>query len=307
MIDAKRRAIVFDINDEWGSMRLNLDGTESKYAGKIVRANPGENLSFDLKYLGRIVFASVLRMMNVEDSSPTMQTIMNKWKELERDDKLSLENLKQALEDPKVNEKVRDALTMRMNQLEGSGIVVAGEKGTSIQDLLEKIEGGGLLVVNLKDKMKLIQYVIVQLFISKLAGILSDPTVEPMVFVVEEAQTYMSNFEIEEVVARLRHLGLHQVYITNSPQSLTPFLMSHISNWFVFNLVNDQDIMYLQKSLPLDLESATVLIKSLAPRNALVIINENYNGVTKNYPLIVKVDPIPYQTAGATRELFQSP
>ena len=83
--------------------------------------------------------------------------------------------------------------------------------------------------------------------------------------------------------------------------------MSHISNWLVFNLVNEQDIMYLQKSLPLDLESATVLIKSLAPRNALVLINENYNGVTKNYPLIVKVDPIPYQTAGATRELFPAP
>ena len=307
LIDAKRRAVVFDINDEWGSMRLNTDGSESKYANKITRANPGENLSFDLKYLGRIVFASVLRMMNVEESSATMQTIMNKWKELERDDKLTLENLKTALEDPKVNEKVRDALVMRLNQLEGSGIVVAGEKGTSIQELLEKIEGGGLLVVNLKDKTKLIQYVIVQLFISKLAGILSDPTVEPMVFIVEEAQTYMSNFEIEEVVARLRHLGLHQIYITNSAQSLTPFLMSHISNWFVFNLVNEQDIMYLQKSLPLDLESATVLVKSLAPRNALVLINENYNGVTKNYPLIVKVDPIPYQTAGATRELFPAP
>ena len=69
----------------------------------------------------------------------------------------------------------------------------------------------------------LILFVIVLLFIRKLAGILSDPTVVPMVFIVEEAQTYMSNFEIEEVVARLRHLGLHQIYITNSAQSLTPF------------------------------------------------------------------------------------
>jgi len=32
-----------------------------------------------------------------------------------------------------------------------------------------------------------------------------------------------------------------------------------------------------------------------------------YQGKSKNYPMIVNVEPLPYQTAGATRELFPHP
>ncbi|HVB11898.1 MAG TPA: DUF87 domain-containing protein [Nitrososphaerales archaeon] len=306
LVDAGRQVIIFDINDEWTAMEKGADGKESPYAKKIVRANPGESLSFDLKYLGKIVFISMLKMMNLDPSTSSVQTLMNKWDELDREKKLTFDNLKKTAES--TNEKVKEALQTRFAQLENSGIIASGENnGTSIQALLEKIKEGGLLVVNLKDKPKISQYVIVQLFTSKLANILSDPRSTPLVLIVEEAQTYMSNFDIEEIVARLRHLGLHQIYITNSPQSLTPFLMSHISNWFLFNLVNQQDIEYLQRSLPLDLESASVLIRMLPPRQALVVINENYKDSTKNYPFVVKVDPIPYQTAGVTRELFEAP
>jgi len=97
------------------------------------------------------------------------------------------------------------------------------------------------------------------------------------------------------------------MYITNNPQSLPAFLLSHITNWFIFNLVNDQDILYLTNSLPLDLDSANTFIKMLPPRNVLVLINEMYTGQSKNYPIIVQVEPLPYRTAGATRELFTNP
>jgi DNA helicase HerA-like ATPase len=305
LVDSNRQVIVFDINDEWSAMIKGLDGKDSPYARKIIKADPGESLSFDLQYLGRIVFTQVLKMMNVEESSATMQTLINAWNKLERSNNLSLESLKAEISS--ANEKVREALEMRITQLEGSGIISKGKRGTSIQKLLDSIKDGGIIAVNLKDKTKITQFIIVQLFISKLANILSDQNAKPLVLVVEEAQTYMGSFEIEEIVSRLRHLGLHQIYITNSPQSLSPFLLSHISNWFVFNLINDQDIQYLQRSLPLDLDSATVLTKMLPPRQSLILINEISSEGTKNYPFVVNVDPIPYQTGGMTRELFEAP
>jgi hypothetical protein len=308
LIDAGKKVVVFDINDEWSAMRHKSDGSPSKYESKILKVDPGVNASFDLGYLGRRVFFDLLKTMRVDEASATMQTIMNYWNQLAEQHELSLERLEALLENQQ-QEKVKEALKVRLTQLKSTGIVAAGKRGTTFEELLrdKSISGGGLLVVNLKDKTKITQFVIVQLFISKLADILSDPRSESLVLVLEEAQTYMGHSEIEEVVTRLRHLGLHQVYITNSPQSLPAFILGHISNWFLFNLANEQDIEYIQNSLPLDLESANTFLKMLPPKNTLVLINETYEGKNKNYPIIVEVEPLEYQTAGATRELFDSP
>jgi len=245
--------------------------------------------------------------MRVEEASASMQTALNAWNELERKGQLTLEALKEKIK--AAQERVAEALLTRLNQLEGSGVITPSGKGVTIEDLLnsENLKDGGLLVINLKDKTVITQFIIVQLFITKLANILSDPKNPSLVLILEEAQMYMGHSDIQEIVTRLRHLGLHQMYITNNPQSLPDFLLSHITNWFIFNLINDQDILYLANSLPLDLDSANTFIKMLPPRNTLVLINEMYMGQSKNYPIIVQVEPLPYQTAGATRELFTNP
>lgn len=307
LIDSGKKIIVFDINDEWSAMQFNADGSKSKYYDKILKVDPGVNASFDLGYLGRQTFFAVLKAMRVEEASATMQTVLNLWNEQSKKGKLSLQTLKDEINSSQ--EKVREALLTRLNQLEGTGIISIKERGDTIEGLLknEKLGKGGLVVVNLKDKTKITQFIIVQLFISKLANILSDSKTDSLILVLEEAQTYMAHSDLEEVVTRLRHLGLHQIYTTNNPQSLQTFLLSHITNWFVFNLANDQDIEYMQNSLPLDLDSARTFIKMLPPKNTLILINETYQGKNKNYPFIVEVEPLPYQTAGITRELFPAP
>jgi hypothetical protein len=307
LIDSGKKVIVFDINDEWSAMRFKTDGSKSPYYDRILKVDPGVNTSFDLGYLGRVTFMSVLKTMRVEEASASMQTVLNAWTELARERSLSLESLIEKIST--AQEKVREALTTRLNQLESSGIISRGSKGTTLEDLLfdPKLAKGGLLVVNLKDKTSITQFIIVQLLISKLSNILSNPKSDSLIMILEEAQTYMGHSDIQDIVTRLRHLGLHQIYITNNPQSLQSFLLSHITNWFIYNLANDQDIMYLQNSLPLDMDSANIFIKMLPPKNSLVLINENYQGKNKNYPIIVQVDALPYQTAGVTKELFATP
>ena len=313
LIDEGKKLIVFDINDEWSAMRFlkaseQGELTRSPYYEKIVRVDPGVNMGFELRYLGKQVFFAVLRAMRVEETSSSMQNAMNSWDNLQKSRRLTLENLKSEIEKTP-QESVKTALLTRLNQLEGSGIVTKSGEGVTIEDLLngEELSKGGLLVVNLKDKTVITQFIIVQLFITKLANILSDPSSPSLALILEEAQMYMEHSDIQEVVTRLRHLGLHQMYITNNPQSLPAFLLSHITNWFIFNLINDQDILYLANSLPLDLDSANTFIKMLPPRNVLALINEMYQGQSKNYPIIIQVEPLPYQTAGATRELFNNP
>ena len=313
LIDEGKKVIVFDINDEWSAMRFlksepGKEAERSPYYDKIVKIDPGVNMGFELGYLGKQVFIAVLKAMKVEETSASMQTALNIWNSLARRRMLTLENLRAEIS-ARAQERVKEALLTRLNQLEGSGIVARSGKGVTIESLLnsEKLRNGGLLVVNLKDKTVITQFIIVQLFITKLANILSDSNSPSLILILEEAQMYMNHSDIQEIVTRLRHLGLHQMYITNNPQSLPPFLLSHITNWFIFNLINDQDIQYLSNSLPLDWDSANTFIKMLPPRNTLILINEMYQGKSKNYPMIVKVEPLPYQTAGATRELFPSP
>jgi hypothetical protein len=302
------KVIVFDINDEWSAMQKNLDGTPSKYANRIIKKDPGENVRFTLKYLGKNTFASVLRIMKMEETTPSAQNALKIWMELDRKGQLSLENMMAKIQALTI-ESVKEALLTRLNNLANLGIISRDVQGDTVESLLnqKEVKDGGLIVVNLKEKPAITQFIVIQLFISKLASILSRSETEPLVLILEEAQTYMAHSDLEEIVTRLRHLGLHQVYITNNPRSLQSFLLSHITNWFVFNLANEEDIQYLQSSLPLDIESATTFIRMLPPRNALILINEMYQGKSKNYPFIVQVEPLPLQTAGTTRELFEKP
>jgi len=313
LIDEGKKVIVFDINDEWSAMKYcraepGKKPEKSPYYDKIIKIDPGVNVGFELGYLGKQVFVSVLKAMRLEETSASMQTALNIWNRLAREGRLTLEKLKEEIQ-RRAQERIKEALLTRLNQLEGSGILTESGKGVTIEGLLnsENLRNEGLLVVNLKDKTIITQFIIVQLFITKLANILSNPKNPSLVLILEEAQMYMNRSDIQEIVTRLRHLGLHQIYITNNPQSLPPFLLSHITNWFIFNLINNQDIQYLSNSLPLDWDSANTFIKMLPPKNTLILINEMYQGKSKNYPMIVKVNPLPYQTAGATRELFPNP
>ena len=52
-------------------------------------------------------------------------------------------------------------------------------------------------MVNLKDKTVITQFIIVQLFITKLANILSDLTSPAVVLILEEAQMYMNHSDID--------------------------------------------------------------------------------------------------------------
>lgn len=308
LVDAGRKVIAFDINDEWSAMQFSTDGSKSPYANKIVRVDPGVNTHFGLKYLGKNTFTSLLRIMRMEETQPSVQTALKTWMELENKGQLSLENMISEI-DKSTQERVKEALLMRLNNLANLGIISTEAEGNTVEQILNQdaIKKGGLIVINLKEKPLITQFVIIQLLISKLASILSRGVAEPLVLILEEAQSYMEHSDLEEIVTRLRHLGLHQVYITNNPRSLQSFLLSHITNWFVFNLANEEDIVFLQSSLPLDMESASTFIKMLPPRNALILINEMYQGKSKKYPFIVEIEPLPLQTAGKTRELFDVP
>lgn len=203
LIDEGKKLIVLDINDEWSAMRFYgaPEGgrpKKSPYYEKIVKVDSGFNMGFELGYLGKQVFIAVLRAMRVEEASPTMQTALNISDNLQRSRRLTLENLKTEIQNT-AQERVKEALLTRLNQLEGSGFVTKSGEGITIEDLLngEELKKGGLLVVNLKDKTIITQFIIVQLFITKLANLLSDLSCPALILILEEAQTYMAHSDIQ--------------------------------------------------------------------------------------------------------------
>jgi len=127
-----------------------------------------------------------------------MQTALNISDNLQRSRRLTLENLKTEIQNT-AQERVKEALLTRLNQLEGSGFVTKSGEGITIEDLLngEELKKGGLLVVNLKDKTIITQFIIVQLFITKLANLLSDLSCPALILILEEAQTYMAHSDIQ--------------------------------------------------------------------------------------------------------------
>jgi hypothetical protein len=62
-----------------------------------------------------------------------VQTLINAWNKLKRsNDNLSLESLKQEISN--ANERVKEALEIRLSQLQGSGIISKGKRGISTSE-----------------------------------------------------------------------------------------------------------------------------------------------------------------------------
>ena len=83
LIDQKAKGIVFDINDEYASMRLSAnDNKPSPYFDRIISLDPGVNMRFTLPYIGADVFFDVIQTtMGLPEASA--YELRNLWDDLE--------------------------------------------------------------------------------------------------------------------------------------------------------------------------------------------------------------------------------
>ena len=100
----------------------------------------------------------------------------------------------------------------------------------------------------------------------------------------------------------MRHLGLWQFYITNTPSAIPQLIIRQADNLFLFHLDLEDDIERVAQSRGMDYETAKLMARSMLPRTFALI------GIaTKEYPMRLRTRALGVKTAGETKVFFERP
>lgn len=300
LIDHHAKGVVFDINDEYSRMRFNPDNSNSNYYDKIISLNPGENMRFTLPYIGADVFFDVIQT-TMGLGEPSAYALRNKWVDLEDDGELSFANLQDKVAN-ELDSRIKGAVKRRLQRMENTKIFTdRTEEGITLEDQLNSIEEGGMLVINLKMKDKDTVDLVVQTLLSKLQELLEKGQ-KPLFIFAEEAHMYLRETDWADAVTRMRHLGSYQLYMTNTPTQIRSLAIRQTDNLFLFHLTESGDFQHITPATRIDPETIEHVSKALPPRRCLVV-----GEVTNHYPWVIKTTPLSVKTAGETRQFFTEP
>src|SRR3989442_4702916 len=104
------------------------------------------------------------------------------------------------------------------------------------------VEDGGILVVNLKNQIQTVRRILVEIFLGELTKILSSNWLRAAFLFAEEAHLYLRDTYWDDIVTRMRHIGLFTTFITNQPDTVQEAIYRQAENIFIFNFTNEQDI-----------------------------------------------------------------
>lgn len=301
LIDLGAIGLVFDINDEYPPMRMLQSGKPSRYADKLIALDPGNNLKFTPDYVGKDVFTDVLvEAMRLSDAS-TLE-FMNIWENLQTNNQLTLANLCAAADNVR-HASVRLALTRRLETVKNTGLFTDDPSEAMILETqMEKIKGGGALIVNLKAKDVVTINLVVQTLLSKIQSVLEEGKIHPIFFLAEEAHTYFRGTNWIDAVTRMRHLGTYQIYVTNTPTQIRDLVIRQTDNLFAFYLSEQEDIAHVSPATKIEQETLRKIVTALPMRRCLAI------GIaTADYPFVIDVTGLPVKAAGETKRFFTEP
>jgi hypothetical protein len=152
----------------------------------------------------------------------------------------------------------------------------------------------------MKNQYAAMRRIVVELLISKLTDLLSTQKLRALFLFAEEAHLYLRETYWDDVVTRMRHLGLFTTFITNQPDTIQSSIYRQADNVFLFNFSNEHDLDIVSKVAKVDAETIRMVVRDLPPRRCLVI-----GDVVANFPLVINVRALEIQTLGATRYFFK--
>jgi len=311
LIDHGAKCIVFDINDEYSGLRYTIDNGESSYHDRIIvlepnphEESPYEPLKFTLDYIGiEVMYAVLTQTLNLPEASAYV--FRENWESIkatlaiEKGDESSLDRVAQVISE-RASKREAEAIRKRLHQILKTGIITFDEEEeTRIEKLLEELEGGGAIIVNLKAKGIVAQQIVVQTILSKLQELLEKPEMALFLF-AEEAHLYLEKTVWLDLVTRMRHLGAFQFYMTNTPTSIDETIIRQTDNIFTFNLTNRSDLNHIMPATKIDEETITSITKTLPPRTFIAV-----GEATSDYPFILRTKKLDVQTAGETKLLWR--
>jgi uncharacterized protein len=287
--------IVLDVNGEYINLHKSKDGRQS--SARLTVLAPRSGLNFSMSKLGLRTVAGVLsHALDLPATSSKVFTTI--WKDLEARGDLTLPTVIQAVQSWSCHDSVREALTSRLQVLMESGLF---DEATPLTEerILHTIEGGGVLVVNLKNQSQIVRRILVEIFLGELTKILSSNWLKAAFLFAEEAHLYLRDTYWDDIVTRMRHIGLFTTFITNQPDTVQEAIYRQADNVFIFNFTNEHDIEAIGKVAKADSDTIRYLVRGIPTRRCLLLGN-----VVKDLPLMVDVEQLDVRTMGETRLFF---
>jgi DNA helicase HerA-like ATPase len=287
--------IVLDVNGEYINLHKSKDGRQS--SARLTVLAPRSGLNFSMAKLGLRTVAGVLsHALDLPATSSKVFTTI--WKDLEARGDLTLPTVIQAVQSWSCHDSVREALTSRLQVLMESGLFDETNPLTE-ERILHTIEGGGVLVVNLKNQSQIVRRILVEIFLGELTKILSSNWLKAAFLFAEEAHLYLRDTYWDDIVTRMRHIGLFTTFITNQPDTVQEAIYRQADNVFIFNFTNEHDIEAIGKVAKADSDTIRYLVRGIPTRRCLLLGN-----VVKDLPLMVDVEQLDVRTMGETRLFF---
>jgi DNA helicase HerA-like ATPase len=303
LIEKKVLTLVFDLNAEYLNLWKSEDNKPNRYATQIkiltphLRSARVNEIPFFIP-LNEITYDDFARFMEVPQGAPTYQVLLQFWRQ-RAGAQFDINDLDNFVSDPinVPNEAVRVALQGRVETARALGIFGPSNLTNLIKDMHTT---GGAIVFNVSRVNQWERSIIVEFVLRKLALMGQSNEIRAVSLFLEEAQLYVTQENIVNILTRMRHLGIFPTFITNDPRTLPDEVFTLLDNLIAFMFHNDDELKRIAKSGLIDLRTVQSL-KHLEPRQCVVVGN-----VTSNYPIFVEILPQKgVIMGGETRKLLQ--
>jgi len=289
--------VVFDINGEYVNLGHSYDGKTS-LSDRITVLSPGENFKVTLRYMGLGTLLSIVSAV-LDLPANSAWEIRRIWGLLEENNALTMKKLGEAIGSVS-NGYVRDALFRRYESLVNSGLFTDDEdEATTLEDWFGKIKGGGAVIINLRHLPASLRKIVVEFMLSKLCDLLEGWYMRAIFLFAEEAHLYLRETYWDDIVTRMRHLGIFPTFVTNQPDSISDMIYRQADNIFLFNFTTENDLATVSKATMTDAETINIIAKELPPHHCLVL-----GKVANDFPLIIRVKELKVRAMGETRLFF---
>lgn len=293
--------VVLDVNGEYVNLGQTPDGRQMHLSPKIISLVPGINLRFSLSQVGlSTLLGTLIYALSLPENSA--RVFARIWRELEEQNELTMTSLGAAIANFDCHESIKDALLARFNTLDDSGIFTDDTRtALNLEDVFKNHPGGCALIVNMKNQYSALRRITVELLISKLTELLATQKLPALFLFAEEAHLYLRETYWDDIVTRMRHLGLFTTFVTNQPDTIQNSIYRQADNVFLFNFSNEHDLEVVSKVAKVDADTIRMIVRDLPPHRCLAI-----GDIVANFPLVVNIRPLEMQTLGATRYFFEN-
>jgi len=183
--------------------------------------------------------------------------------------------------------------------VDGKIVLLILETPISLEENFQRNREGGALILNLRDTSTVDRQIVVEYILGKLVELLTQWKIRAVFLFAEEAHLYLRETYWDDIVTRMRHLGVFTTFVTNQPNTIRENIYRQADNIFLFNFTNEHDLEAVSRATKVDAETVKSIARDLPPHHCLVLGN-----VVKDFPIAVKVRALDIQTMGQTRLFF---